>query len=1402
MKAIKSTCLAITLLLVLSGMTEVSPPARGMTPLPNVPDLTPTQVPQGIGLVAGDTIDLTWRPEEYPDGAFIRLELYRGLSTDTLSPIATVSSAATWRYRDTGLAANTVYVYRAILTYYPSATPDDERSTTLFTSQADTGKFTGHVYESVVLQGGVYELGSVTVYDGAVLTIPGGVRMETGGRIYASDGHLRIAGTHFDDDVDIQFGSISSATWGEGWVRSSSFGEWSDVSVYGDHQVEISDNTFGLYSSIDASDAAGYVVVRNNVGNEGLSLGGTGEAMDNTFGRGSAYGSAVLENNVFERMSVYDDATARSNRVTGKASGRNTATLENNVIEGELELWEQALARYNDITGDVEIGGTAQLEENVIAGNVEVDEDAAGATLLRNVIPQGRLVVANDYSCDIDPATVYAEGNVISSNSWAVQVSGGAHATLVNNEIDGSIQVTQECTQFTAHQNVIDGGFSICWTPAITVTENLVDGPIYVGNAFPLTCSGDASGTIARNTIQKNYGDYDPALYLSQRLYTESHADLSIQHNCLRDNTIAARLYTAPEHGLVDLRDNWWGDASGPNYATNPGGAGGRIENLLGASLDLYPWDTAPTYCRDTIPITPRAGDIEIDMPETVRPDGASQAAVQVTVLDQHGWPLANAPANLSLVPEGLGQLSQEATTTDGSGQATVWYTAPTLNQLGHHGKVEIRAISGAAQDWGTISFEEPDALYTAEPRYHEESWSERRALLPPEPNILATLSAQLTYDGEPVRSYTVTVEIDPMEDGVYDGVFVEGSNVIPPLDDHQVTLLTDENGELWVKYRYAGQASREDSVRDGVTLRSDAFDHLGSWEVETGMDLQIVDIRRPGASQNDYLVMGKAEPMEIVVRDRLHPQFHLSEYDDDPDPATDPILSVWLDVSDASISTEFLDLLLIDHFQVPGERSYLADLELEADNQVYLRVSEGEHVAGRPVIVPHFEGWNVHWVGVHLRHNADGHIIRDTSPQGQTNNNYEIIRYQANADLTAWELFLRDNPCAPNTPWGRAAKCTLNLMTWLPASKVHAEVVSTMLALCETMFNIANGRIEDAALGAGSIYGGSLTNYLEAHPEVLYATKYGPQMATVLGTLGNTAKVVDCYNALTDWTGDILPTKQMGLCGIQTRSASPSAASPDQTAVWVQGLLHSLEQDLDALAILGSQQTRVVDTVTAQTVVTATGAMTDTDEMYFSIVNDQGSVYLLPPSTYSVTLHTITDTQVILFRKGITMTEFSTVLWEDAGSTPRQIGFTFSPSQTAALQVDEGADGSIDRTVLAEEIPHLVAPANIQVTQLDADSVQVTWDPVDGAYQYRIYYGAESRWVELFEEYSDQVEVYASTTSKVISDLELDGWAYYFTVTMVDDQGNESLYGAEVLVGQAIRPHPLYLPLVIRAGQ
>ena len=71
---------------------------------------------------------------------------------------------------------------------------------------------------------------------------------------------------------------------------------------------------------------------------------------------------------------------------------------------------------------------------------------------------------------------------------------------------------------------------------------------------------------------------------------------------------------------------------------------------------------------------------------------------------------------------------------------------------------------------------------------------------------------------------------------------------------------------------------------------------------------------------------------------------------------------------------------------------------------------------------------------------------------------------------------------------------------------------------------------------------------------------------------------------------------------------------------------------------------------------------------------------------------------------------------------------------------------------------------------------------------------------MNLFEGYEHQVEVYHPTVSRDVADLALDGWAYYVTVTAVDEDGNESPYGAEVTVGQALRPRPLYLPLVLRA--
>ena len=50
--------------------------------------------------------------------------------------------------------------------------------------------------------------------------------------------------------------------------------------------------------------------------------------------------------------------------------------------------------------------------------------------------------------------------------------------------------------------------------------------------------------------------------------------------------------------GLTNAQDNWWGAASGPRHASNPGGTGDQVSN----NVNFTPWLTGDT----TVPTAPR----------------------------------------------------------------------------------------------------------------------------------------------------------------------------------------------------------------------------------------------------------------------------------------------------------------------------------------------------------------------------------------------------------------------------------------------------------------------------------------------------------------------------------------------------------------------------------------------------------------------------------------------------------------------------------------------------------------------------------------------------------------------------------------------------------------------------
>jgi hypothetical protein len=1363
----------LLLALLLVGWSLALPPnptAAALNPAP--PDVI-----TGVAFVGGTTVDLTWDPaSDYPEGEFLRLVLYRDGA-----PIATLTNPTTWFYRDSGLAMDTSYRYSARVFYYPVSDPDNESYSQIFSRSTTTGRLSGSLYTSLSLPAGRYAGGpySVRVLQGATLTLnPGTTFYGSDFSIRAENSYLYINGVTFEAGVNLTFGSYTSAwgpeTWGEGWVKNTEVN--GDITVYSRGSVQIDTVT---HATIEAGKATGQVDVAATSG-DSAAVGGHGAVIHNTLGAIRAYGSVAVRDNVVSTLRLADTTTARFNEITSTVYLDGGAILDSNVV-GEVD--------------------------NLEGTTIEIGEDAAGVQIRNNQIINGQILAYNEDACgDPLPATAYLADNTMTDPAhwqtfdYALDVQGGAHVTLERNTIEGDIRVHQDCTQFSARHNVITGSISTCWTPVLDITDNILNGRLYLGSAVALTCSGDAVGTIARNTIQ-NIEPYQ-ALYIGQRWYTESHADLAIRHNCLRLNhtQIGATLYTSKDHGPVDLRYNWWGDASGPNHPDNPGGLGGRIVNDDWEPVVFSPWDTAPTTCREQIVVTRQVDNIRIEMVDEVPADGTTEVTLSLTVLDQYGVPYPNVPIGLSLIPDDLGTLSPKATTADDQGRAIATYTPPDLIALGDRQAVEIKAVSGSVEVRATLPFAPPETDHVAEPRYHATLWPAHHALLPPDPALEAKVEAVLTYDGEPVRHYTVTLTLETL-DGVYDGAFTGGSDVLGSVSDHELTLLTDDAGKVWATYRTDAQASRSRhlSVRDGVKLSSDAFPHLASWTIETGMDLELVEIRRPGAVTNDYVVLGQPEPLEIVVRDALHPSADLSTYHNSPDPIldpdTDPLLGVRLDVSHPARDNELFDLMNLVHLQVPRMTSFDAYLQPGADGQVYLRTSAPNAIEGRPVIIPYLERYNIYWLRVGFQRQDGKVAVAETYAGEQGDNNVRLIGFVANENLSTLETFFKDNPCAAgNTHFGRQFKCALGILSWYPGLVGKTfDLASTALSLCETIFNVLNGDWMGAGTGAGNYAGAELDAYLSLHPDVV-PPGLTPDLISQFQMVGNVAKVLDCY-----WAVNYAPNSStVRACALAPGVDAAAGPHNAELASWIQGLLMSGQQNVDALAVIGPHAVTVT-TGDGTPILSATGVMTMTETAggtALSLVDDAGSFYLLPRGDYALEFTTDADTEIRLYHQAATMTQAGEIRWVDAGTQARRGTLTFDATGASALQIDAGSDGSVERTIPADAYPYLPAPAGLRLSKAERSNLDVTWTPVSGATGYRVYYGTESRLSPAFEGYPEYNAVTA--TSHTLTGLPVGDKAIYVSVTAVQG-ATESPYSGEGSIPEATRPTPVYLPLVLK---
>jgi len=1298
-----------------------------------------------IAMVAGDTIDLKWDTGVYPFTAstYQRWELYRGTSPQNLSLLASGNGSAVDFYRDSGLALNTSFYYKLLAIR-------SDGTTTVIDSSESSGGLHGKLYHDLTLKANTYQFDASSaqfeLLGGSILTVPANALLK---------GYESLSSGWFNTLLIKEGSSLVLQT------ASDLYGIRLNLAS----GVLLADGaTFDQISflaSCDTSVTVCELEIKNSTWQDSPFI-------VSTVPSGA---SLRLRNNRFVDTAASFSTVEADNRIRSTSPD---AVLQGNQGKFSLELLDvsQTELSGNTVEGKISVGAHAKL------------------SMQNNTVEYHTTLVNDQLFTGDNWATINATGNVFSlTNGYVGRFLGEVDLTWIENDATGLL-VIEDATQASVLRSSLHGSvlLDLDASGSITFEDN-----VFSGNNISL--HGASHGSFQRNTLQNSYG---------WSLPSATDNDSTFLDNCMRDNTYGLRVSSDSSAPIFDFRNNYWGAASGPYHMTlNPTGQG---DEILGTQVIFDPWRTSGETCRDQPPQTPRPTTLSLELPsDPVRADGLTAVQVRARLLDQFEQPITGQTISLSIDPL-VGVLQPTSGTTDASGYVTANYTPPWIGDLEENGEIQVTALSGLLSDSGVLRFQKPAITIDAEPRYHQAGWPEQRALLPPDPNVFATLHARLVFDGDPVANFVVQVQLKPGSDGFYDGELLDASDPVGELTPLMLEVRSDANGELWVHYIPTAQSSRDDAVSDVIEISKQGFGYLDAWQVETGMDLQLVQVHRPAESTNGFVVMGQPEPLEINVRDRLHPRYLLSKYQDNPQTVTDPdtqaYLHVGLDISFPARDTQFLDLVNMAHLQIPRAASFDTYVELAPDGKEYLRTSHPSAIAGRPVIIPYMEEYNIYWLGINFVWRSNGLRLRDTYPIGEPDNNYTLIGFLANSDSDWFEEFIANNPCAAsNTAFGRNFKCAVGLLATYPILKIPLEPATFALSLCEIAFDLYNGNYTNGALGVSGNLNSALVSYLEAHPEKLAETKLGPELFKQLKFLSSIGPISDCYWAYAKMDE---PEARTG-CGFLPAASLTYDQLHRQMELWTQALMMTAGPEMDALAIYGPTATQLRDIAggaIASSEVSASGMLTETQGI-LSLGTDLGSFYLFPRGEYELTFETFTDTEVILYRQGITMTEATSQEWLTVGTSQRAVKLIFDSHDVGnypLMLVDNSPYGSTDATILPTNHDFVDNPQNLKATVSANGGVTLTWDPVpeDTTNTYVVYYGTESRFNPLFDGYSHHALVIGGT-SFTINGLDLNGQANYFAVTSVGTYSRESLFSAEAIAGSLRRSTSVYLPLVKR---
>ena len=186
----------------------------------------------------------------------------------------------------------------------------------------------------------------------------------------------------------------------------------------------------------------------------------------------------------------------------------------------------------------------------------------------------------------------FVNNNGYAGGTWGIGMSNtdtanpNTNLQVVNNTFDSASPASRGMYFYSTDSSSITGN-------SVTNKTNYAIGLFGADDGITIEC----------NTIQNNIGGGGRGIYVSDDLAVPN-TTIAANYNNISGNPTAGLAIDAGTYtGVFNAENNWWGSATGPTIASNPGGTGDAIVDP-GAVVDYTPFATAVTSC-PTITVSP-----------------------------------------------------------------------------------------------------------------------------------------------------------------------------------------------------------------------------------------------------------------------------------------------------------------------------------------------------------------------------------------------------------------------------------------------------------------------------------------------------------------------------------------------------------------------------------------------------------------------------------------------------------------------------------------------------------------------------------------------------------------------------------------------------------------------------